>query len=378
MMGGPPGGAMMGGPPGSMMGGPPGAMVGGAVGGPVQLSGPPCDVCQEPIVGRLVNAAGKTYHPDHFVCESCSQPFPGGKFMVGPDKKLYCEEDFMTLFTKVCTVCKDVIRGKVVNTSSGKSYHPEHFLCIACGENLVGKQYKVHKEKGDIYCPVCLEKEMAKLRPDAHQCAMCGELIIGHYLKVKGQFLHPRHFRCEECGCEFKGGDCMEFEGDFYCIPHYEILQLKKCARCGKPCKGRSVTALGKTWHTDHFTCHICNEPFAGPNFHAHEGNPYCQTHYVQMFGDNCADCHQPIITGGAKFLGKAFHDDCLKCVQCSKVLKSGDFTSWEAKPMCISCYKKIPKTIRKRVEQRVDQEKKAKKGRLKDEAGFFADGDAQ
>lgn len=110
-------------------------------------------------------------------------------------------------------------------------------LCIfaltksACGTPLVGKQYKVHKENELIYCPSCLEKEVATVRPEAHPCAMCGQpivgmtylwnklILVGAYLKIKGQFLHPSHFRCEECGCEFKGGDCREFEGDYYCIP---------------------------------------------------------------------------------------------------------------------------------------------------------------
>jgi len=323
-------------------------------------------------VGRLINAVGKTYHPDHFVCDYCSQPFPGGKFLVGPDQKLYCENDFMELHAKICAVCSDVIRGKAVNISNGKSYHSEHFLCVACGLSLVGKQYKIHKETELIYCPKCLEKEEITVRPDAHMCAMCSQPIVGHYLKIKGQYLHPRHFRCEECGCEFKGGDCREFEGDYYCIPHYEILLLKKCAKCGKPCKGRSLTALGKYWHTDHFTCHICNEPFNGPNFYENDGLPYCKTHYVQLFGDNCADCHLPITVGGAKFLGKAYHDHCFKCAQCTKILKNGEFTAWDSKAMCGTCYKKIPKSIRKRVEKRVGEEKKAKVTRQKGEEKIY------
>lgn len=80
-MSGPPG-AMGGMPPGgspNMMrpGGAPGMAGAPPMGGMVQASGPPCEMCQEPIVGRLVKAVGKTYHPDHFVCEYCSQPFPG-------------------------------------------------------------------------------------------------------------------------------------------------------------------------------------------------------------------------------------------------------------------------------------------------------------
>jgi len=355
----------------------PGMMAGGApMGGMGQVTGPPCGLCEKPIVGRFVNAVGKQYHVDCFICEACQQPFPAGQFSVGPDQKLYCETDFMDLFAKICAVCNDVVKGKAVTTPGGKSYHSEHFVCVCCGTLLVGKQYKVHKESELIYCPKCLAKEEALVRPDAHPCAMCGEPIVGPYLKIKGQFMHPRHFRCEECGCEFKGGDCAEFEGDFYCIPHYEILILKKCARCGKPCKGRSITALGKTWHNDHFTCHICNEPFVGSNFFENDGLPYCLTHYVENFGDRCAECHTPIVTGGQKFMSKAFHDDCFKCGSCTKPLKIGEFIAWEGKPLCKVCYKKIPKKIRKRVEHRLNAEKTAKKNRRKGEAAIFNGGE--
>jgi hypothetical protein len=33
------------------------------------------------VIGKVVNALGKTWHPEHFVCCTCSQPFPGGKFV---------------------------------------------------------------------------------------------------------------------------------------------------------------------------------------------------------------------------------------------------------------------------------------------------------
>eukprot|EP01126_Amoeba_proteus_P061017 TRINITY_DN8148_c0_g2_i2.p1 TRINITY_DN8148_c0_g2~~TRINITY_DN8148_c0_g2_i2.p1 ORF type:complete len:235 (-),score=31.87 TRINITY_DN8148_c0_g2_i2:249-953(-) len=189
------------------------------MGGMVQMTGPPCEACNERIVGRMVSAVGKTYHPEHFVCDYCSQPFPGGKFMISPNKDLLCETDFMEIYAKICAICNEIIRGRVVTISSGLAFHSEHFICVGCGTNLVGKQYKVHKENNMIYCPQCLEKETVILRPEAHQCAMCSTPIVGPYLKIKGQYLHPRHYRCEECGCEFKGGDCREFEGDYYCIP---------------------------------------------------------------------------------------------------------------------------------------------------------------
>jgi hypothetical protein len=48
-------------------------------------------------------------------------------------------------------------------------------------------------------------------------CSQCFLPISGPYLLLNGKYLHPRHYRCEECGIEFKGGDCYEFEGDLYC-----------------------------------------------------------------------------------------------------------------------------------------------------------------
>lgn len=44
-------------------------------------------------------------------------------------------------------------------------------------------------------------------------------MITGKYLLINDQYMHPAHFRCTECGCEFTGGDSHEFEGELYCKP---------------------------------------------------------------------------------------------------------------------------------------------------------------
>lgn len=77
------------------------------------------------------------------------------------------------------------------------------------------------------------------------------------------------------------------------------------------------------------------------------------------------------------KFLGKAYHDEHFRCSSCTKILKIGEFTAWDAKPLCKTCYKKLPKAVRKRVEHRLKAEKAAKKTRQKGEAAIF-DGDGQ
>jgi len=374
-----PGGMMMNGPGPGMMSGP------GVIGGGGQTSSfcsipmgdttnapeitdsLECVKCMEKIIGPVVQALGKNYHPEHFVCEYCSQPFQGGRFVKAPDENLYCEQDFAELFAKRCQVCNEIIRGKVVN-ADGLTFHPEHFICVGCGTNLVGKRYKVHPQTKHIYCPACMPAEKKLIKPESHICAMCAKPIVGPYLLIKGQFIHPRHYRCHECGSEFKGGDCHEFEGDYYCTPHYEILLLKKCARCGKPVKGRSVTAVGKVWHPDHFTCHICSVPFVESHFYENDGLPYCETHYVQLFGNNCAFCKEPVLQNSVKFLDKAYHADHFFCSGCQKSLKNGQFTAWDAKPICKDCYNKLPTKLRKQVEKRMKEEKKAQMRRVKEQ----------
>jgi len=365
----------------TMMGG--GGQSGGSING-IPMGGPladgaetsdvECAKCLEKIIGPVVQAIGKSFHPDHFVCEYCSQPFPGGRFFKASDDNLYCEQDFRELFAKRCQVCNDIVNGKVVN-ADGMTFHPEHFICVGCGTNLVSKRYKVNPSTKHIYCSTCMPEEKRTIRPEDHICAQCNKAIVGPYLLIKGQFMHPRHFRCQECGAEFKGGDCHEYEGDYYCKPHYDILLLKKCARCGKPCKGRSTTALGKVWHPDHFTCHICSVPFVESHYYENDGLPYCETHYVQLFGNNCAYCKEPIIKNVMKFLDKAYHPEHFFCSTCQKPLTNGKFTSWDQKAICVSCYKNLPKKLRKEVENRLKEEKKSKMRRLKEQQQGQDDG---
>lgn len=139
------GGGMMQGGGQQMMGGGGQQMGAGMMPGP---TGPECEVCHQGINGQIVQAYGKNYHPDHFVCEYCSQPFPGtfwcsiirlnfrqgNKFMVAPDGKLYCEPDFLELHGKKCKVCNELISGGMINISDEAggmmAFHSEHFICV--------------------------------------------------------------------------------------------------------------------------------------------------------------------------------------------------------------------------------------------------------
>jgi len=110
-------------------------------GRPVVHTGPPCAMCNEMVIGQCINALGKSYHPEHFVCSHCNNPFAGGVTFIEHEGQAYCESDYNTLFCPRCANCKQPIIEKCIS-AIGNKYHPHHFTCTGCGKNLVGQPFK--------------------------------------------------------------------------------------------------------------------------------------------------------------------------------------------------------------------------------------------
>jgi len=91
-------------------------------------------------------------------------------------------------------------------------YHPNHFTCQGCGINLVGTQFK--EAGGEAYCGECKKNlqlvvgtfinvgsirfmqtlivvYLPSLDPTIHICAKCKKPIIGEYILLFGQRMHP-------------------------------------------------------------------------------------------------------------------------------------------------------------------------------------------
>ena len=73
-------------------------------------------------------------------------------------------------------------------------------------------------------------------------------------------------------------------------------MQKGCCSACDKPIVGQVITALGKTWHPEHFTCNHCNQELGTRNFFEREGAPYCEADYHNLFSPRCAYCNGPIL----------------------------------------------------------------------------------
>ena len=85
---------------------------------------------------------------------------------------------------------------------------------------------------------------------------------------------------------------------------HCQGIKTKQkgvCGACEKPIVGQVVTALGRTWHPEHFTCFHCNQELGTQNFFERDGKPYCEHDYHALFSPR-----QEILTSGSEVSDKA------------------------------------------------------------------------
>ncbi|MED6257539.1 hypothetical protein ATANTOWER_026372, partial [Ataeniobius toweri] len=68
------------------------------------------------------------------------------------------------------------------------------------------------------------------------------------------------------------------------------------CGACKKPIAGQVVTAMGRTWHPEHFVCTHCQEEIGSRNFFERDGLPYCEKDYHNLFSPRCHYCNGPIL----------------------------------------------------------------------------------
>ncbi|XP_004779743.1 LIM and senescent cell antigen-like-containing domain protein 2 isoform X2 [Mustela putorius furo] len=122
---------------------------------------PICGACRRPIEGRVVNALGKQWHVEHFVCAKCEKPFLGHRHY---EKKglAYCETHYNQLFGDVCYNCSHVIEGDVVSALN-KAWCVNCFSCSTCNSKLTLKNKFVEFDMKPV-CKRCYEKFPLELK----------------------------------------------------------------------------------------------------------------------------------------------------------------------------------------------------------------------
>lgn len=133
------------------------------------------------------------------------------------------------------------------------------------------------------------------------QCAKCGRRIQGHFVRALGVAFHLECFVCGDCGkqCAAKFFPVEPVKG--HPLPLCETCYFKRqnllCHRCNGSLRGSYITALGRKYHIEHFTCSLCPVVF-GPDdsYFEHDDDVYCRYHYGRLYASKCEGCSTGIL----------------------------------------------------------------------------------
>eukprot|EP01088_Endostelium_zonatum_P006493 TRINITY_DN18624_c0_g1_i1.p1 TRINITY_DN18624_c0_g1~~TRINITY_DN18624_c0_g1_i1.p1 ORF type:complete len:423 (-),score=70.33 TRINITY_DN18624_c0_g1_i1:155-1423(-) len=118
-----------------------------------------CGDCGQPVFGECINACGKAWHPDHFVCTTCRKAFGNNPFFE-KEGKPYCQVHFYNQQGMTCACgCGRTIMGRAISAAN-KNWIPEHFTCAFCMNSLGGQKYT--EKENRCYCDFCYNKLFGK------------------------------------------------------------------------------------------------------------------------------------------------------------------------------------------------------------------------
>jgi len=172
-----------------------------------------CHYCQKPVMGEIIQAMGKHFHPEHFLCQGCTKPLGTGNFFpLDADQGFAsCETCFFQYYCPRCPYCNECVTDKCIQACN-KKWHVNHFMCWGCGIGFPNGNFFEKEEYP--YCETCFIERFAP------RCASCGEIITGDCLNALDLQWHPNHFVCTHCQQPFPGGAFFAVNGMPYCSLH--------------------------------------------------------------------------------------------------------------------------------------------------------------
>ncbi|XP_039186350.1 transforming growth factor beta-1-induced transcript 1 protein [Crotalus tigris] len=172
-------------------------------------------------------------------------------------------------------------------------------------------------------------------------CASCQKPIAGQVVTALGSTWHPEHFVCTYCQKEMGGSNFFEKDGAPYCERDYFQLFSPRCGFCNEPILDKMVTALDKNWHPEHFCCVQCGRPFGEEGFHEKDGKQYCRQDFYELFSTRCQGCSQAILENYISALNALWHPECFVCRECYTPFMNGSFFEHSGRPFCEIHYHK-------------------------------------
>ncbi|NXH43638.1 LPXN protein, partial [Dicaeum eximium] len=178
-------------------------------------------------------------------------------------------------------------------------------------------------------------QELGITAAPAGVCAACPKPIAGKVLTALGKTWHPEHFTCARCGRELDKGPFFEQGGQAFCEEDYHWAFSPRCVYCAGPIREKVLTALEQTWHPEHFFCAHCGKVFGDEGFLEHNGKPYCHQDFLAMFAPKCQGCEHPVMDNYLWALQGVWHTECFVCTECLTGFTGGSFFELEGRPYC-------------------------------------------
>ncbi|XP_060541132.1 paxillin isoform X2 [Pantherophis guttatus] len=166
-------------------------------------------------------------------------------------------------------------------------------------------------------------------------CGACKKPIAGQVVTAMGKTWHPEHFVCTHCQEEIGSRNFFERDGQPYCERDYHNLFSPRCYYCNGPILDKVVTALDRTWHPEHFFCAQCGAFFGPEGFHEKDGKAYCRKDYFDMFAPKCGGCARAILENYISALNTLWHPECFVCRECFTPFINGSFFEHDGQPYC-------------------------------------------
>ncbi|XP_061162796.1 paxillin-like isoform X1 [Saccostrea echinata] len=170
-------------------------------------------------------------------------------------------------------------------------------------------------------------------------CGACNQPVIGQVITALGKVWHIEHFTCANCNLPLGTKNFYERDGAAYCEEDYHKIFAPKCAYCNGSIVDKCVTALDMTWHPEHFFCAQCGNPFGDDGFHEKNGKAYCRQDFLEMFAPRCGGCGHPILDNYISALSRHWHPECFVCRDCHQPFGGRSFFDHEGLPYCETHY---------------------------------------
>jgi len=182
---------------------------------------------------------------------------------------------------KVCFICTSPIESGAIE-ALGNFYHPQHWNCMNCHKPL-GNSFHAAPDGIQGMCDHCFNTADVK---GLVRCTSCRKFIQGNITRAKGGYFHAECFTCGNCKTHL-GTNFVERDNNVFCVPCAESMGPPSNPTTNAPIQPNSDYRP-----SDLVTCSVCNRA-------------------IDKSKETCFTSDT-----------KRFHENCLKCDHCGKIIK--------------------------------------------------------